>query len=72
MDYVERAGVRTDREIHLVPLDIRLDESQLEMLWPRGGSVENLTGVRARRMRNLLGLRGPWRRARILWRRELS
>jgi hypothetical protein len=59
LDYIERAGVRADAEIHLVPLDIRLEESQLEMLWTAGGYVENLTGMRARRMRNLLGLRGP-------------
>ena len=72
LDYVERVGARADAEIQLVPLDIWLDESQLERLWPGGGYVENLTGVRAQRMRALLDLRDPWRRARILWHREFS
>jgi hypothetical protein len=54
----------------LAPLDFRLDESELEALWPGGGGSENLIGVRAKRMRDLLKLFGPWRRARILWTRE--
>jgi hypothetical protein len=72
LDYVERVGVRADADVRVLPLDIRLEESELEMLWPRGGGAKNLTGVRARRMRDLLDLRGSWRRARILWDREFT
>jgi hypothetical protein len=70
LDYIERVGVLADADVRVVPLGICLEESELERLWPRGGGAENLTGVRARRMRDLLGLRGSWRRARILWDRE--
>jgi hypothetical protein len=69
-DYVERVGVSPHVEHRVVQLDFCLDESELERLWPGGGGSENLTGERARRMRDLLELRGRWRRARILWDRE--
>ena len=67
LDYVERVGTPADLKGDAWPIDIRLHEGELERLWPGGGDVENLTGRRARRMRDLLGLVGPWRRARILW-----
>jgi hypothetical protein len=70
LDYVERVGVRVDAQVRAVPLDIRLEETALDALWPAGGGAQNLTGRRARRMRDLLGLHGSWRRARILWDRE--
>ena len=70
LDYIERVGVPADVDIELSPLDILLEESELEALWPDGGGSENLTGVRAKRMRDFLKLSGPWRRARILWTRE--
>ena len=72
-----KTGWTTENELASRPtqtssgrLDIHLEESELEAFWPGGGGSENLTGVRAKRMRDRLKLSGPWRRARILWTRE--
>jgi hypothetical protein len=67
LDYVERVGVNRDTDVRAVRLDIRLEEAELDAFAPAWGSAQNLTGRPARRMRDLLGLRGSWRRARILW-----
>ena len=40
LDYIERVGVQADADIQLAPLDVRLDESELEALWPGGGGSE--------------------------------
>jgi hypothetical protein len=69
LDYVDRVGVAEDVEISTRITGIRLEEDELERLWPRGVASENLTGYRASKVRDVLNLRGPWRRARILWER---
>jgi hypothetical protein len=70
LDYVERIGVNRDTDVQAVPLDMRLEEAELTAFSPSWGDVQNLTGRPAARMRDLLGLRGSWRRARIIWDRD--
>jgi hypothetical protein len=67
LDYVERVGVSAETDVRAVPLDVRLEDAELDAFSPSWGSAQNLTGRPAQRMRDLLGLRGSWRRARILW-----
>jgi hypothetical protein len=40
LDYVERVGVNRDTDVRVLPLDIRLEDAELDAFSPAWGSVQ--------------------------------
>jgi hypothetical protein len=40
LDYVERVGVNRDTDVRVLPLDIRLEDAELDAFSPARGSVQ--------------------------------
>jgi hypothetical protein len=45
LDYVERVGVSAKTDVRAVPLDVRLEDAELDAFSPSWGSAQNLTGA---------------------------